>query len=194
MKTVKGENRGTLDYVDLEALVQAMHSNPYTRPSAFWIFEGGNEIAYDYFRNRPYNPVDKEQGAPIYLCFLVEREAYNTNGFRVGTEEFTGSIRVFTRRELCLYGPPQNVFPYVVFPSTLDVYNLDAPDAEWEELSEEERNNEDIEPECLYYPPDNDFAYQELAYVLHMCLKHLPEIEFDKETRTWSCGDFEHAL
>ena len=107
-----------------------------------------------------------------YYFFSTSRSAMDDVGYYIGTETYDGRLVMLNREVFGIYGvglPPLSICRWVVLPSSLDVYKIYHPD-------------ESIH----YYPPDEDFAYQELDHCVNEALADLPKWEFDGGTRAWT--------
>lgn len=151
----------------------------------------------------------------IYLKFQIDRYAMDGNGVFVGYEEFTGKLLLHRKSEFSIPGIPWMISPYVVFPSQLDIdeytcpeehiyteeeiinFLEDSDDKDWKSLTEEEIDKLSMEDlwdfanknglgENDYYPPDEDFIYQELEHFLNQAIDELPEYSFDPKAAEWS--------
>jgi len=163
-----------------------------------------------------------------YLYFKLDRYAMNGNGYHVGYEEFVGKLRLYHKGDFAIHGIPYMLSPYVVFPATLEVHTVKPVEdpTEYtkqdalEYLKEYDDQFEDSamvdlmysDDEILqmaydkglgegdYYPPDEDFAYHELAHHLEYILsKELVQPEFrpatsDEENSVWVLGRYYYEM
>lgn len=140
---------------------------------------------YESLRELNYNPDVRDDR----LYFYVSRYAMDGIGYHVGYEQYEGYLPIFQKSQFYIAGLPTSIFPDVVFPSTLEIGDIESA------VDEEEYNKDlDDDSDGGYYGPDEDFAFSELEYALNEAIKNLPEAEFDKDTKTWSCGYFKMSI
>lgn len=195
----------TVKCIDAYSLEETIHNA--TRN----FFDEGNAWLGDNFETDPY------------LYFKVERYAMDGNGFHVGYEEFVGRIRLYHKRDLGIHGIPYALSPYVVVPSTMDVHAIKPAEEptthtkaealdylkEYREFSnsmlvDNSMSDDEIMQEAYdrglgegdYYPPDEDFAYQELEnYLMNILIRPMVQAEFhpassEEENSRWTLGRY----
>lgn len=125
----------------------------------------------------------------------TSRYAMDGNGFHVGYESITYQWKAYSKRELNIGGLPYLLSSWVVNPNEYEIINKDLPDEE-EPIHDDDcefKNNPDSFDDCDcaefwngYYPPDDDFFYQEMESILEWA--NWVEAEFDPDTRVWTLG------
>lgn len=144
------------------------------------------------------NPELPNSEPPIGFTIHVtptSRFAMDGNGFHVGYETVTYKWKAYSKHELGIAGLPYLLSSWVVNPNEYEIINKDLPD------EEEPIHNDDCEfkddPDSFdncdcaefwegYYPPDDDFFYQEMESILEWA--NWVEAEFDPDTREWTLG------
>ena len=144
------------------------------------------------------NPEHPNSEPPIGFTIHVtptSRMAMDGNGFHVGWESVTYEWKAYSKHELGIAGLPYLLSSWVVNPNEYEIINKDLPD------EEEPIHNDDCEfkddPDSFdncdcaefwegYYPPDDDFFYQEMESILEWA--NWVEAEFDPDTREWTLG------
>ena len=144
------------------------------------------------------NPELPNSEPPIGFTIHVtptSRMAMDGNGFHVGWESVTYEWKAYSKHELGIAGLPYLLSSWVVNPNEYEIINKDLPD------EEEPIHNDDCEfkddPDSFdncdcaefwegYYPPDDDFFYQEMESILEWA--NWVEAEFDPDTREWTLG------
>jgi len=116
--------------------------------------------------------VDAED--PDELVITWDRTAYDGNGYHVGCEVYTARCPIFPTATFG--GPvslPTGLDPWCTIPSMFTAEIVSAP-----------KNTEN------YLPPDDDFVWQEFQTIIRDWDNDIPEAHFDRETRTWTLGDW----
>jgi hypothetical protein len=131
-----------------------------------------------------------EKGRKPELWFRFDRVAMNGNGFIIGDEEHTLTWKVFSREELGLHvGLPSGLSKWIVSPYFCDLESICPPaDEPEEELSEEDQ---EAFYQGAYYPPEEDFVWQEAIHHIEQALQDMPVAVFNADTRTWTIGEIE---
>ena len=144
------------------------------------------------------NPEQPNSELPIGFNILVtptSRFAMDGNGFHVGYETVTYKWIAYSKRELGIAGLPYLLSSWVVNPNEFEIESKDLPDEE-EPIHQDDcefKDDPDSFDNCDcaefwngYYPPDDDFFYQEIHSILEST--NWVEAEFDPDTREWTLG------
>ena len=118
--------------------------------------------------------VEMDEEKIILLCSRYEMDEM---GGHVGYCDWKIIIPVWERKKFPRSGFPMELDDKLCLPSEFDVEIVSHPTIDEG-----------------YYPPDEDFLYQEGDYIIGEILDNLPVAWFDKDTRTWSIGDHQYAL
>ena len=144
------------------------------------------------------NPELPNSEPPIGFTIHVtptSRFAMDGNGFHVGYETVTYKWIAYSKRELGIAGLPYLLSSWVVNPNEYEIINKDLPDEEEPIHSDDCEFKDDPDSfdncDCAefwngYYPPDDDFFYQEIQSILDST--NWVEAEFDPDTREWTLG------
>ena len=137
------------------------------------------------------NDQDPITGFTIYAT--TSRYAMDGNGSHVGYETITYRWKAYSKRELGITGLPYLLSSWVVNPNEFEIESRELPaedipehDPECEFKAEDFCNCECAEFFEGYYPPDDDFFYQEIQSILESC--NWIEAEFNGDTREWTLG------
>ena len=166
---------GEIKTVDLFAFIKALESAfPFEYDSGVWIGSKGEEIdVYDFAENHEIGLVQAE------LRFYVGRDAMNENGFRIGTEYFTGRLIMLNRDVVNCHDiglPPPSICRWVVLPKSINIVDIEAP---VEEFYEEKDEFGELIPS--YFPPDEEFGFEELRFLVEAAMDQLPKWEFKSQ-------------
>jgi len=137
----------------------------------------------------------------------TSRYAMDGNGYHVGYESVTYRWIARSKKELGIAGVPHLLSSWVVNPIEYEIESKDLPDEDQLvhdddcEFSNDPDNFDDCEfsndpdnfddCDCAdhfngYYPPDDDFFYQEIESIMSTC--NWIEAEFNSDTREWKLG------
>lgn len=113
-------------------------------------------------------------------CLEAEFSRYtmNQNDYYIGYEYYTIRWKTFKKNDYNIIGIPTSIFKEFIVPDAFDIIKIKGA----------ERENKN------YYKADSDFVWHEIDSWLRLNLPDLPEAEFDREKRKWSCGYFEEYL
>jgi hypothetical protein len=144
------------------------------------------------------NPEQPNSEPPIGFNILVtptSRFAMDGNGFHVGYETVTYKWKAYSKRELNIGGLPYLLSSWVVNPNEFEIESKDLPDEENPIHNDDCEFKDDPDSfdncDCAefwdgYYPPDDDFFYEEINSILEST--NWVEAEFDPDTREWTLG------
>lgn len=173
-----GNTFDALTIVDARALAYAVNNN--TNGKSWFSCSCG----FDFCMSSEHQKV---------LNIEVSRYAMDGHGYGVGYEYFTISLPLHKKKDFGITGIPHALSPNFIFLSQMGSSEIDIKTPEVDGTDSFDSDDEAYD-EGSYFPPDEDFAYHELEYLISMALDHLPEAEFDSETRTWSIGDHSWSL
>ena len=157
-----------------------------------------NSIEIQPIFNGP-NPEHPNSEPPIGFTIHVtptSRFAMDGNGFHVGYETVTYEWKAYSKHELGIAGLPYLLSSWVVNPNEYEIINKDLPDEE-EPIHNDDCEFKDDDPDSFdncdcaefwegYYPPDDDFFYEEINSILEFT--NWVEAEFDPDIREWTLG------
>lgn len=122
----------------------------------------------------------------LQMIVYYSRYATDGNGSHVGYEDVIFSTTCLNRLELGLHaGIPMGLSEWVVNPNSFKIDRTDLPKPDIFKEGEDEDNDNG------YCPPDNDFFYEELDYIINHLIDSdsIPAAEFDPVNREWSIGN-----
>lgn len=129
----------------------------------------------------------------------IERFAMDGVGFHVGYESVTYQWNCIDKHELGIVGIPYILSKYVVNPNQFEIVDTDCPEPEEPIHDDDCELNSEPDGECdcgaiegLYYPPDDDFWYQQLDGILDSI--EYPDAEFNLNNRMWSLGELTYDM
>ena len=135
-------------------------------------------IEYLEHERKDYTLVKVNHGKKISkLKFTLDRYTMDTNGYHIGYEYYHVEIKVYPKKKFNIYGFPSELSAEVIFPNSF-TYKAKCPKPIYNEDKDEYG-----ERECLYYPPDDDFIWQEINSFIERGIKEMPSALFYKECR-----------
>jgi hypothetical protein len=157
------------------------------------------EIKPEWASDSDYRADLSSEQKPIGFTIHVtptSRMAMDGNGFHVGWESVTYKWKAYSKRELGIAGLPYLLSSWVVNPNEFEIESKDLPDEE-EPIHNDDCEFKDDDPDSFdncdcaefwngYYPPDDDFFYQEIQSILEST--NWVEAEFNPDTREWTLG------
>lgn len=122
-----------------------------------------------------------------FLIIKHDRCAMDGNGFIVGDETYTAMLPLHHKRDFGIVGIPYNLSEYVVLPNAY--YDIEVESA----IENDCKCKEDEECNC-YFPPDEDFAYQEIDNIIQQAITNLIEAKFSANNKEWTLGDYSYKV
>ena len=156
-----------------------------------------DKVELNYFKN----DIDSDC---CNLKIYYSRYAMDGNGSHVGYENIIFKLTGYKKSDFNLPGIPYIISEFIVFPDQIEIVARDLPKEEiptfashkFDCINYKIHNPDDWEDcDCLdcfngYYPPDDDFFYEEINYIINDAIEHLPEAIFDDngKDQIWILG------
>jgi hypothetical protein len=178
-------------FIDIEAMAHAINTATDYK----------TEVSYRYDKK------GKIVGAELHCRY--SHYAMDGNGYHVGYEEVLFKLKGIEKSSLGIHSFPTVISAFVVNTEDVIIKVLSLPpeDKPTNESHRDDcpnrkrkRQNNWEECDCLdfnegYYPPDEDFFYQEWENIVYQAMKHIPIAEFSNEPeRVWTLGDIEYNI
>ena len=138
-----------------------------------------NYLMIDEYELR-YKDTNKQKIKAIEV--LITRQAMNQTGYRVGTEYCKITFKVYQKKEFNVNRLPVGFSEEIIFPDCY-TFKTNCPKKQYSEDKDEFG-----ERECLYFPPDDEFWYQEIDCIMNDIIENLPIAEFNSKERQWNIG------